>query len=335
MSTTVTPATSPSTSTTTIATLAAPAAPAKPAKASKEKGIRSLAAGAIAGGIEATITYPFESAKTILQLPGSPYKGPVDCIVQTVRTRGVLGLYDGLSALVIGTAAKAAVRFATYDSIKNMLADPETGKLTKTRSMLAGLGAGMTEAVLVVTPTETIKTKIIHDAARSKAERRFKGLGHAVTTIVREEGPRGVYRGLGPVMARQGANSAIRFTAYGAAKDALMAYKYPEYSGQSDGAATAGPPPQLPTYMLFASGVVAGIITVYTTMPLDVVKTHRQSLEGHKYRNAFHCFTTILKVEGPLALWKGAVPRLGRLSMSGGIVFTAYEQCLRLFKYFD
>lgn len=71
---------------------------------------------------------------------------------------------------------------------------------------------------------------------------RYRGLIHGTVQIVKEEGLSGIYRGLGPVVsslsahvpsakgvradwdgvslqaARQGANSAVRFTTYGTLK---------------------------------------------------------------------------------------------------------------------
>ena len=58
-----------------------------------------------------------------------------------------------------GTTAKAAVRFVSYDTIKNSLAD-ESGALSPGRGILAGVVAGGTESVLAVTPTERIKTAL-------------------------------------------------------------------------------------------------------------------------------------------------------------------------------
>ena len=50
-----------------------------------------------------------------------------------------------------------------------------------------------------------------------------------------------------------------------------------------------------------------------------------QSLEASKnYRNSFVCAAKIFKDEGILTFWSGAVPRLARLIMSGGIVFTMF-----------
>ncbi|KAI4206899.1 MAG: hypothetical protein LQ346_000841 [Caloplaca aetnensis] len=54
-----------------------------------------------------------------------------------------------------------------------------------------------------------------------------------------------------------------------------------------------------------------------------------QSIEAKKeYRNSFACATRIFKDEGILTFWSGAVPRLARLILSGGIVFTMYEKTM-------
>ena len=54
------------------------------------------------------------------------------------------------------------------------------------------MAAGVTEGILVVTPSETIKTKMIHDQTRSV--NRFNGLLHCVKTIIKEEGFSGLYK---------------------------------------------------------------------------------------------------------------------------------------------
>jgi len=68
---------------------------------------------------------------------------------------------------------------------------------------------------------------------------------------------------------------------------------------------------------------------VYTTMPIETVKTRMQALGSDKlYKSTLDCFVKIFKQEGLLTFWKGATPRLGRLVLSGGIVFTIYEKML-------
>ncbi|KAJ3387379.1 hypothetical protein HDU84_000879 [Entophlyctis sp. JEL0112] len=222
------------------------------------------------------------------------FAGPIDVVRVTLRERGFFGLYRGLSALVLGTASKAGVRFLVFDQIKAALADKQ-GKVTGARMMLAGLGAG--EAIVAVTPTETIKTKLIQD--QNQKNPRFKGLVHGTRIIFAEQGFKGLYQGVTTVIARQGANSAVRLSAYG-----LMREKLTEFYKTAP----------IPVYATFGIGAAAGVITVYTTMPLDVLKTKMQAEDARtRYRNTADCFVKTLREEGVLAFWKGATPRLGRL----------------------
>ncbi|KAI7906327.1 mitochondrial carrier domain-containing protein [Cokeromyces recurvatus] len=288
--------------------------------------VLSLISGTIAGAVEGVATYPTEYVKTRLQLqaggqlqPGElKFRGPIDCLVRTIRTQGVSTIYTGVSALAIGNAAKAGVRFLTYDQIANVLRDKD-GKLSGIRSMLAGLGAGMTEAALVVTPSETIKTKLIHD--RNNATHKYQGLIHGTRTIIAEEGLGGIYRGLGPVMARQGANSAVRFSCYSYFKSMLQNWREKDDE-------------PLPSTHTFVAGALAGIVTVYSTMPLDVVKTRMQGLDAKTlYKNSVDCLIKVVKQNGVFSLWKGTTPRLVRLIFSGGIVFTVYEKVYQALEF--
>jgi len=118
-------------------------------------------------------------------------------------------------------------------------------------------------------------------------------------------------------MMRQGANSAVRFTTYTTLKQFVQS--------------TARPGQQLPSGITFAIGALAGLVTVCVTQPLDVIKTRMQSLNAaREYRNSFHCGYRILTEEGILRFWTGTTPRLVRLVMSGGIVFTIYENVIRV-----
>lgn len=148
--------------------------------------------GGITGGIEICITYPTEYVKTQLQLDGKAgagreYTGIVDCVTKTIKTRGFFGLYRGLSVLLYGSIPKSAVRFGAFETAKDKLVDAD-GKLNPQRRLLAGLCAGVCEAILAVTPMETIKVKFIND--QRSASPRFKGFFHGVRLIIKEQGRR-------------------------------------------------------------------------------------------------------------------------------------------------
>lgn len=73
----------------------------------------------------------------------------------------------------------------------------------------------------------------------------------------------------------------------------------------------------------FVTGALAGTITVYATQPFDTMKTRSQAAVGAKTTDAIK---SILSENGVKGFWKGSTMRLGRLVLSGGIVFSVYEQ---------
>lgn len=253
------------------------------------------------------ITYPAEFAKTRSQLnrklpdgkklPWPPFGKQ---------------WYAGCTTLIIGNSLKAGIRFVAFDRFKSLLQD-ENGKISGPRTVIAGFGAGFTESLLAVTPFESIKTQLIDD--RKSANPRMRGFLHGSKLIFQERGIRGFFQGFVPTTARQAANSATRFSSYTMLKQLAESY--------------VAPGEKLGTASTFAIGGMAGFITVYVTQPLDTVKTRMQSLEASKnYKNSFVCAARIFKDEGLFTFWSGAVPRLARLILSGGIVFTMYEKTM-------
>lgn len=84
-----------------------------------------------------------------------------------------------------------------------------------------------------------------------------------------------------------------------------------------------------PTYALLA-GMAAGTCATYATMPLDVIKTRMQGPAGGRYRGVIDCAGRIAREEGVVAFWRGTIPRLARLSFSGGVVFACYSQIIKV-----
>lgn len=72
----------------------------------------------------------------------------------------------------------------------------------------------------------------------------------------------------------------------------------------------------------FGMGALAGVITVYATQPFDTIKTRAQGAKG---ATTIEAARGIWRDGGFKGFWNGSTMRLGRLILSGGIVFTAYE----------
>ncbi len=74
---------------------------------------------------------------------------------------------------------------------------------------IAGVGAGTSEAIAVVTPMEVVKIRLqaqSHSLADPLEIPKYRNAGHAVYTIVREEGPLALYRGVSLTALRQATN---------------------------------------------------------------------------------------------------------------------------------
>jgi len=297
-----------------------PGAAAASASGGGNKGLKGIVAGGITGGIEICITFPTEYVKTQLQLDEKSSKGGVkkydgimDCVKKTVKERGVPGLYRGLSVLLYGSIPKSAVRFGAFEQLKKMNSDSK-GSLSPSGRLLCGLGAGVSEAILVVTPMETVKVKFINDQRSAKPV--FRGFFHGVSCIVKEHGFKGVYQGVTPTIIKQGSNQAIRFYVMETLKD--------WYRG-------GDPDKKVPKLVVGLFGGLAGAASVYGNTPVDVIKTRMQGLDAARYKNTWHCATEIWKHEGPRAFYKGTVPRLSRVCLDVAITFMIYDSFMELF----
>ncbi|CAK9298943.1 unnamed protein product [Gordionus sp. m RMFG-2023] len=284
-----------------------------------QKTLKGIVAGGFTGGIEICITFPTEFVKTQLQLDEKSikprYSGIIDCVKQTVDSHGVKGLYRGLSVLLYGSIPKSAVRFGSFEALKNHFSDPVTGNLTPSKRFFCGMGAGVSEAILVVTPMETVKVKFIDDI-QNPAGPKFKGFFHGVGTIIKTQGFGGIYQGLTATIIKQGSNQAIRFFVVETLKDWYR-------GGDSK--------KKVNKLITGCFGAVAGAASVFGNNPVDVVKTRMQSLEASKYKSTFDCALKIVKHEGIAAFYKGTVPRLSRVCLDVGITFMIYDTLMEVF----
>mmetsp|Transcript_53218 Transcript_53218/g.64155 ORF Transcript_53218/g.64155 Transcript_53218/m.64155 type:complete len:288 (-) Transcript_53218:136-999(-) len=271
----------------------------------KKNPLLPMAAGCIAGGVEATAVWPMEFIKTQLQLQSKakgaslPYNGMISGLTYTVRTTGFLSLYRGLAPTLLGSIPKAGIRFGLNAVIKDNLRDKD-GKLTLGKNFVAGLGAGVAEALMIVAPVETVKTKCI------ELNQPFvKGFKHILAT----EGMGGVYQGAAATALKQGSNQGLRFMWFNKYKEIVT---------------NQGERPMTPLLGLFG-GMSAGCFSTLGNNPFDVVKTRMQGTQASKYASTMDCFKQIISKEGFGAFYAGVVPRLGRVVPGQGIIFMSFE----------
>lgn len=197
---------------------------------------------------------------------------------------------------------KDAVRFMAFDSIKQRFADPKTGSFSPIGNMMAGVVAGIAASTAIVTPSERIKTALIDT---SSSTRQFHSTTHAICTIFKENGIRGLYCGYIGTTLKQTGTTTFRLGSYNTLKDIYRKYDIP------------------PGRVLnLVTGATAGLITALATQPFDVIKTRAQSAQGTTTTRAVK---DVFLEKGIRGFWAGTTMRLSRTVFSGAILFSVYE----------
>ncbi|EED22828.1 succinate:fumarate antiporter (Acr1), putative [Talaromyces stipitatus ATCC 10500] len=285
----------------------------------------NLIAGGGAGMMEALVCHPLDTIKVRMQLsrraraPGVKPRGFVATGAEIVRRETAMGLYKGLGAVLGGIIPKMAIRFTSYEWYKQLLTD-ENGHVTRKATFIAGLAAGVTEAVAVVNPMEVIKIRLQaqhHSLADPLDTPKYRSAPHALFTVVREEGFGALYRGVSLTALRQGTNQAANFTAYTELKSALQKWQ-PEYANS-----------ELPSWQTTIIGLISGAVGPFSNAPIDTIKTRLQRTPAEPGQTALGRITMIagemFKQEGAKAFYKGITPRVMRVAPGQAVTFTVYE----------
>lgn len=287
-----------------------------PKKKEVSKVIRTL--GAMTGGvIEACCLQPLDVTKTRLQLSG---QGSAITVARNmVRNEGVLSLYKGLTPFCAHLVTKYSVRWYFNEMFRSLLAD-KNGNVTVGRGLLAGLGSGVTEAILIVTPFEVIKIRLQQQKGLDKSKLKYHGTLHTARTIFKEEGVRALWKGNVPTMCRQGINQLLLFGTYDIVKRSIY--------GSRDA--------EIPVYSSMAIGFLAGALGPLCNNPIDVTKTRLMaqiSVPGQapRYSGMINCITTIAREEGYGALMSGCMMRIIRVAPGMAITFATVETFISLF----
>ena len=120
------------------------------------------------------------------------------------------------------------------------------------------------EALVVVTPQETLKTKLIHD--KLSPVPKYRNVFHGIYSIASNQGFRGIYAAPIPTILKQSSNQGVRFVVFEDAQKVMH---------------------QVIPFKVLAdllAGAFAGVCSTLLNNPVDVVKTNMQGLEAHKYK---------------------------------------------------
>jgi len=171
--------------------------------------LQSISAG-LASNCTAAITNPLWLIKTRIQAQthtGAKYKNSFHVFQSIFKEEGVRGFYKGLTASFLASS-QAMIQFPLYEGLKCILSEQ-----TQTSSYLLSGAIASSMACTLTYPSEVVRSRLQVQGS-SKSYPQYSGVFSAFKTIWREEGMRGMYRGLLPNLMRIAPAHAIALTVY-------------------------------------------------------------------------------------------------------------------------
>ncbi|CAI9297614.1 unnamed protein product [Lactuca saligna] len=313
--------------------------------------VPQLLAGGIAGAFSKTCTAPLARLTILFQVQGMHSEVALlsrPCIwneaLRIANEEGFRAFWKGNLVTIAHRLPYTAVNFYAYEQFKKLLKSiPSIGNNSESAAADACVhfvGGGMSgiTAAMATYPLDLVRTRL---AAQLRSELRrqnqnleharwillqqrstvyYHGIGHALRTIIRDEGFVGLYKGLGATLLGVGPSIAISFSVYEMLRSNWKSQR-----------------PEDSTVMVsLACGSLSGIASSTATFPLDLVRRRKQ-LEGVGGRARVYntgllgTFGHIIRTEGFRGLYRGILPEYYKVVPGVGIVFMTYETLKKLF----
>lgn len=193
---------------------------------SPDTAIVHILSASCAGFVACSATNPIWFVKTRLQLDytrSGQRLTASQCIRRIYRQSGLRGFYKGITASYWGIS-ETVVHFVIYEAIKAKLLmrrASSDGDTKTSRDFLEFMIAGAiskTVASCIAYPHEVARTRLREEGNK------YHGFWQTLGVVFKEEGHRGVYRGLATQLIRQIPNTAIMMATYEAVVYILTTY---------------------------------------------------------------------------------------------------------------
>ena len=282
--------------------------------------------------------YPLSVIKTRMMALDDAHRG-VQGVYFTardvVRESGMRGLYKGFGTVIGGLIPGRMVYLGVLEGTKKVVStalqeyDTEGGQLSEafvasTSSFVAG-GMASLSGQLVAVPVDVISQRQM-----ITGNVRISGIEMA-RRIIRQDGIRGLYRGMGASIMTFVPASAVWWSAYGAWQSEVWTF-LDYYRGVEH---HRGPTLRSERDILsvqVVSGVLTGWTTALITNPLDVIKTRIQTRDSAAEERLGWIGTgkQVFKNDGIQGFYRGVVPRMASASIWGTAMVTTYEFLKRM-----
>lgn len=222
---------------------------------------------------------------------------------QQLRSEGMFYLYRGMLPPLCQKTLSLSIMFGIYEEVRRPLL--KFGVNDYITKIAGGMVAGTTEAILM--PFERIQT-LLADAHYHK---KFKNTLDAFKIVGLNYGFREYYRGLVPILLRNGPSNVGFFVLRDEVQKCRPKFQSPIYE----------------TFCEFFCGAMIGVFLSTVFYPMNVLKVNMQSKIGGNYENVFQVLAKIYNERGRKIrfLYHGVQTNCTRAFISWGVMNAAYE----------
>ncbi|CAI0554796.1 unnamed protein product [Linum tenue] len=163
-----------------------------------------LTAGAIGGLAASFVRVPTEVVKTRMQT--GQFSSAPNAVRLIVSKEGFKGLYAGYGSFLLRDLPFDAIQFCIYEQLRIGYKVAARRDLNDAENAVIGAFAGALTGA-VTTPLDVIKTRLMIQGSANQ----YKGVVDCVQTVIREEGPAALLKGIGPRVMWIGIGGSIFF----------------------------------------------------------------------------------------------------------------------------
>ncbi|XP_020521472.1 S-adenosylmethionine carrier 1, chloroplastic/mitochondrial isoform X2 [Amborella trichopoda] len=163
-----------------------------------------LTAGAIGGAASSLVRVPTEVVKQRMQT--GQFASAPSAVRLIVANEGFKGLYAGYGSFLLRDIPFDAIQFCIYEQLRIGYKIVARRDLYDPENALIGAFAGALTGAMT-TPLDVIKTRLMVQGSTNQ----YKGIFDCIQTIVKEEGPSALLKGIGPRVLWIGIGGSIFF----------------------------------------------------------------------------------------------------------------------------
>ncbi|XAR56096.1 hypothetical protein NMG60_11036420 [Bertholletia excelsa] len=258
--------------------------------------LKSALAGGLSCALSCSLMHPVDTIKTRVQASTLTFPE----IISKLPQIGVRGLYRGSIPAILGQFSSHGLRTGIFEASKLVLINvaPNLPEL-QVQSVASFCSTVLGTAVRI--PCEVLKQRLQAGL--------FDNVAEAIVGTWNHDGLKGFFRGTGATLFREVPFYVAGMGLYAESKKVVQRLLERE----------------LEPWETIAVGALSGGLAAVVTTPFDVMKTRMMTAPAGRPVSMSIVAFSILRHEGPLGLFKGAVPRFFWIAPLGAMNFAGYE----------